>query len=265
MEFSEIIWSFYEKNKRSFPWRDTTAPYAILVSEIMLQQTQTHRVLPKYLGWLQTFPTVRALSTASLFDVLQAWSGLGYNRRAKFLLEAAKELANRSTFPTTYEELVALSGIGEYTANAVLAFAFNQPTVVLETNIRTAIIHHFFTDEEKISDKQIKEKLQQLIESEKDPRNWYYALMDYGSWLKSEGVDYFYKQKNYTKQKAFKGSERFVRGWILKQLTLTNTPLVIKSIRLVGYPATQVKKIIIDMVNEGLLVKTNNTVCIPNR
>jgi A/G-specific adenine glycosylase len=264
MEFSKAIWSFYEKNKRSFPWRDTTDPYAILVSEIMLQQTQTHRVLPKYVNWLQTFPTIQTLATATLFDVLQAWSGLGYNRRAKYLLEAAKVLAAKSDFPTTYKELVALPGIGEYTANAVLAFAFNQPTVVLETNIRTAIIHHFFVDDDKITDKQIKEKLQSLIESEKDPRNWYYALMDYGSWLKSEGIDYFHKQKNYSKQKAFKGSERFVRGWILKQLTLTNQPITLKSIRLVGYTKKQVTKITNDMVNEKLLRKVGNAICIPN-
>jgi A/G-specific adenine glycosylase len=125
------------------------------------------------------------------------------------------------------------------------------------------IIHHFFVDDDKVTDKQIKEKLHALINSEKDPRNWYYALMDYGSWLKSEGIDYFHKQKSYTKQKAFKGSERFVRGWILKQLTLTNQPITIKSIRLVGYTNKQVAKIINDMINEKLLKKVGNAVCIP--
>lgn len=252
--FSRMVWDFYAKNKRSFPWRETRNPYEILVSEIMLQQTQTHRVVPKYLGWLQQFPDIDALASAKLSEVLFAWNGLGYNRRAKFLWETAKLLLNmnKSEIPDNFKDLITLPGIGEYTANALLAFAYNKPTIVLETNIRTAIIHHFFAKQtEKVTDTQIKGVLAQVVDK-KNPREWYYALMDYGSWLKSEGIDYFHQIKGHTKQSKFKGSERYVRGYLVRE-TLKIKELEIKAIIIPGYEQETIKKVANDLIQEGLL------------
>lgn len=144
-EFKCIVWDHYRKHGRhNLPWRKTKNPYRILVSEIMLQQTQVERVTPYYKTFLKQFLTVRSLSRAPLSSVLRAWQGLGYNRRAKMLHEAAKEIAKRGSFPKKVTELERLPGIGPYTARAICAFAYNQNVVFVETNIRTALIHHFF-------------------------------------------------------------------------------------------------------------------------
>lgn len=247
------------RNLRSFPWRDTSDPYAILVSEVMLQQTQTFRVVPKYLNWLELFPTAEALAQAKLSEVLAAWSGLGYNRRGKYLWESAKVIVDKfnGQIPRDYDQLRTLPGVGEYTANAVLTFAYNLPTVVLETNIRTALLHHFFADtSERISDTQLKEILATIVDKN-DPRNWYYALMDYGAWLKSEGHDYFHKQKQHVKQKPFKGSERFVRGYLLRK-SLEIRALEVRKVVIPGYTTEQIVKVAKDLSNEGL-VKLSKT------
>src|SRR3989344_7710205 len=123
------------------PWRKTKDPYKILVSEVMLQQTQVDRVIPFYNRFVKKYPTARALARAKLRDVLKEWNGLGYNRRAKFLHEAAKQLG-KSDFPKTAEEIENLPGVGHYTARAVAAFAFNKPEVFIETNIRTVFFYH---------------------------------------------------------------------------------------------------------------------------
>lgn len=258
-DFITLIWDFHQKNRRSFPWRETHNLYEILVSEIMLQQTQTHRVLPKYQNWLQQFPNPTVLANAPLSEVLLAWSGLGYNRRAKFLQQAAKQLVILDSQSSLNEkELRKLPGVGEYTANAILAFAYNQPTIVVETNIRTVIIHHFFADNAQVSDKEIKQILSRLAiqlsptSAEKGPREWYYALMDYGNFLKSEGHDYFHKQKGYTKQKPFKGSERYVRGFLLREV-LTKGSIKLKNINLVGYSSEIINKVASDLTQEGLI------------
>lgn len=251
-EFIPFIWEFYKKNKRTFPWRETTDPYAILVSEIMLQQTQTARVIPKYQNWLREFPTVEALATAPLSLVLTLWSGLGYNRRGKFLWESAKLIKGRS-FPTTYAELRELPGIGEYTANAVLAFAFNQPAIVIETNIRTVIMHHFFETQGQVTDTEIREVLARVLPQE-NVRDWYYALMDYGNALKLSGVNNVARRKGYTKQKPFKGSERFVRGYLLRE-TLRLGSLKLQDIHLPGYSATIITKVAEDLAREGMVSK----------
>lgn len=280
-EFISFIWEFYEKNRRTFPWRETSDLYEILVSELMLQQTQTHRVLPKYQNWLLQFPTAKVLAEAPLSDVLLAWSGLGYNRRAKFLQQTAKQLViinfqlsiasdkrlpvhnsqfsipNDKELPLDEKELRKLPGVGEYTANAVLAFAFNEPTIVVETNIRTVIIHHFFKDNSSVTDNDIKQVIARLVPQEvasskhKGPKDWYYALMDYGNFLKGEGFDYFHKQKGYTKQKPFKGSERFVRGFLLREV-LTKESIKIKTVLLAGYSSETIAKVAKDLISEGL-------------
>lgn len=253
--FKKLVWDFFAHNKRSFPWRETHNPYEILVSEFMLQQTQTARVIPKYLNWLQLFPTAATLAQAPLSTVLTEWSGLGYNRRAKFLHSAAKVIAIdlKNVFPSTYAELIQLPGVGHYTANAVLAFAYNQPVPVVETNIRTVFLHHFFSNSQKITEKEFESLATKTVDND-NPREWYYALMDYGNWLKTEGIHHFDRQKKYRKQAPFKGSDRFVRGYLLREVLKYNS-LKLSDVIIPGYSAATVKKIAEILHQEGLLIK----------
>lgn len=202
------------------PWRDNPTPYNVLVSEIMLQQTQVPRVMPKFAEFMARFPDIQTLAAAPLADVLAHWSGLGYNRRAKFLHEAAKAVVRNhgGTLPGNYDDLVALPGIGPNTAGAILAYAFEQPVVFIETNIRTVIIYHFFADiDDKITDAQIKDIMQQTVPHE-TPREWYWALMDYGTHIKATVGGQLQRVHGYKKQSKFHGSRRQVRGQVLKML-----------------------------------------------
>jgi A/G-specific adenine glycosylase len=185
----------------------------------MLQQTQVERVIPYFEEWLRLFPNTRSLAKAPLSNVLRAWQGLGYNRRAKNLQLAAKAIVteHKGVFPKSVEALEALPGIGPYTARAVAAFAFNQDVVFIETNIRTVVTHHFFPGTTKVDDKQILEILTQTLPKGR-AREWYSALMDYGSYLKRSGVRINARAKNYTKQAKFAGSAREARGAVLKAL-----------------------------------------------
>lgn len=185
-----------------------------------MQQTQVERVVPYFTAWMKQFPTVKALAAAPLADVLRAWQGLGYNRRAKMLHEAAKAIVReyKGKFPRTAEQLVVLPGIGPYTARAVLAFSENQDVVFIETNLRTVITHHFFTNTtEPVADKEILTILEKVFPKGR-AREWYSALMDYGSHLKRAGVRINAKSASYAKQKTFEGSGRQARGAILKAL-----------------------------------------------
>jgi A/G-specific adenine glycosylase len=227
-DFQRTMLDYYQTNGRKFPWRQTKDPYAVLVSEIMLQQTQTDRVLPKYEAWLKRFPTVHSLAAASLSDVLALWSGLGYNRRARFLHEAAKAIAHKGAFPQSPEELRMLPGIGPYTASAVAAFAFNRPEVFIETNIRSVFIFFFFNDAGRtasdmppvtpVHDREILPLIARTLDRA-NPRAWYYALMDYGAELKKKVKNPSRNSAHYTKQSAFKGSRREARGAIIRSLS----------------------------------------------
>ncbi len=219
--FRKVVWAHYKKYGRyDLPWRKNNDPYRVLVSEIMLQQTQVERVIPFYKDFLKKFPTVRVLAAAPLSDVLQSWQGLGYNRRAKMLHQAAKEsvMNHGGKFPKSVEGLEAFPGIGPYTARAVAAFAYNQDVIVIETNIRTAVIHHFFSNKKKVSDKEIEKILRQALPEGKS-REWYSALMDYGAHLKRTGVSHNVRSRHYVKQSKFAGSLREVRGAILRFLS----------------------------------------------
>ncbi len=214
------IWRYYEHYARhTLPWRHTKNPYRILVSEVMLQQTQVDRVVPYYRAFLKEFPTVRALAQAPLGDVLRAWQGLGYNRRAKFLHDTARAIVDRhrGRFPRAYDTLVSLPGVGTYTAKAVRTFAFNEPEVLIETNIRSVLIHHYYRDKAQVSDTELLHDIAILVRGQ-DPRTFYWALMDYGSYLKKKYPNPSRKSAQYTKQKSFKGSVRFVRGSVLRLL-----------------------------------------------
>ncbi len=183
----------------------------------MLQQTQVTRVIPKYKEFLKLFPTVQKLTTAPLGDVLKAWQGLGYNRRAKFLWQAAEYVVqeHKGKWPKTFSELRTLPGIGEYTAGAVMNFAYNSPVPLIETNIRTVYIHHFFHDTEGVTDKELLPLIERTLDR-MNPREWNWALMDYGSYLKETVGNLNKKSKTYQKQSDFKTSNRYVRGKILR-------------------------------------------------
>jgi len=224
-KFVETVWAHYRKEGRhDLPWRNTKNAYRILVSEIMLQQTQVERVIPKYKSFLKKFPSLASLASAPLGDVLREWQGLGYNRRAKMLHECAKIIVkdHRGVLPKTHSALMKLPGVGHYTAGAVLAFAHNEAVPIIETNIRTVSIHHFFHDEIDIPDKEILRLTVVFlggIKQKKNPREWYYALMDYGAYLKKTKGNQNLKSKHYTKQSAFKGSDRQIRGAIIRVLS----------------------------------------------
>ena len=211
---------WYQKNKRDLPWRRTKDPYKIWVSEMMLQQTQVERVIPKYRAFLKKFKTVQKLSKASLGDVLLLWQGLGYNRRGKMLHQCAQIVVKdyKGVFPQLECELQKLPGIGTYTSSAMVAFAFNAPTSLIETNVRTVYLHHFFSEVEEVTDAEILEIITRTRD-EKKSREWYYALMDYGSHLKKEYRNLNTKSAHYTKQSSFKGSDRQIRGAVIRSLS----------------------------------------------
>jgi A/G-specific adenine glycosylase len=262
----EKIWDYFREHGRyDLPWRlpegnGTFDPYKILVSEIMLQQTQVPRVIPKYTAFVAQFPTSSSLAAASLGTVLRAWQGLGYNRRAKFLWQAAQMIEQEyaGVLPHDQAALEHLPGVGRNTAGAIRAYAFNEPAVFIETNIRTVYIHHFFTDQSNVTDAIIIEELEkdlrnmgkrsdwsrfwrdsELLRKGADGkpkpegpqayawcdasvshyRAWYWALMDYGSYLKSTAGNAAKASKSYTKQSRFQGSMRQLRGRVLKLLT----------------------------------------------
>jgi A/G-specific adenine glycosylase len=217
--FRRAVWAHYKQaGRHDLPWRKTADPYRILVSEVMLQQTQVHRVLPKYKAFIKAFPTVRALAKAPLSAVLAAWSGLGYNRRAKYLHNAAKTVVaeHRGNMKAALQG--RLPGVGPYTRAAVRAFAFNEPHTMIETNIRAAYIHHFFPKKKRVSDRELLALLEKGADGQ-DPREWHWALMDYGAHLKKLHPNPTRKSAHYHVQTKFKGSLREIRGEIIRLLT----------------------------------------------
>ena len=225
-QFLATLWQYYDLHGRhELPWRmaevdGTYDPYKILVSELMLQQTQVARVVPKFAAFLEQFPNTKQLAAASLSEVLTAWSGLGYNRRAKFLHQAAQRIEDEclGIFPTDYTELIKLPGVGANTAGAIMAYAFNQPIVYIETNIRTVYIHHYFSDGQAIHDDQLRPVIERTLDTD-NPRAFYWALMDYGSWLKQQIGNLNKLSVHYTKQSPFAGSLREIRGKVIRLLT----------------------------------------------
>ena len=225
LAFVAIVKTYYKKHGRhELAWRKTTDPYRILVSEVMLQQTQVERVVPKYQAFLKVFPTIQILAKAPLGEVLVIWQGLGYNRRAKMLHLCAQQIVttHKDRFPKSEQELIALPGIGSYTARAILAFAYNQALPLIETNVRSVYIHHFFKNTEDVSDTDLVRYIVRTLDME-NPREWYYALMDYGSYLKKVHGNPNTKSANYSKQSAFQGSDRQIRGAIIRLLTTQHT------------------------------------------
>lgn len=229
---------YYEHGRHDMLWRrpdasDNFDPYKIMVSELMLQQTQVDRVTPKYKEFIHDYPTVKELAKVELGDILKLWSGLGYNRRAKYIWQTARKVVEDydGEFPETLQELITLPGIGPNTAGAIMAYAYDQPIVFIETNIRTVIIHYFFNDKTGVADADIRQILEQLVPGHPkhdktrllgavlSPREFYWAMMDYGSYLKKTVGNLSRASKHYVRQSAFHGSKRQLRGKVVKLLT----------------------------------------------
>lgn len=264
-QFIKIVYDYYQTNGRhSLPWRKTTDPYRILVSEIMLQQTQVDRVLPKYQAFLKTFPTVHKLAVAPLGSVLKAWQGLGYNRRAKYLHQCVQTLVTErgGKFPLTYDELKQLPGIGPYTAGAVMAFAYNQPVPIIETNIRTVFLHHFFNNETDVREAAIVQLVAETLDT-KQPRRWYAALMDYGAYLKKEHGNPNSRSQSYAKQSTFAGSDRQIRGAILR--SVSDTALTRRSLhtQLSAFDPLRIDAQLERLLAEGMVVKVGQRFLLP--
>lgn len=262
-KFQKLVFEHYRKEGRhGLPWRKTRNVYRVLVSEVMLQQTQVERVLSFYKKFLKQFPTAKRLAAAPLSDVLKAWQGLGYNRRAKMLHAAAKQMRSRKVFSVA--ELEALPGVGAYTARAVAAFAYNKDVVFIETNIRTAIIHHFFpktrnnTIHDIVSDSQIKEVLTKVLPKGK-ARKWYSALMDYGAYLKRSGASHNARSAAYAKQSKFSGSLREARGTLLRELSRASAPRT-RLVHILGAGReTQVAEALKALLTEGFIERKGST------
>lgn len=254
--FKNTIWDYYKKNGRhDLPWRKTKDPYKILVSEVMLQQTQVSRVIEKYKSFLKKFPTVEILAKSPLKDVLLEWQGLGYNRRAKYLKLCAEKIFTEYSgkFPKNLKELVALPGIGSATAGDILAFAYNIPVPVIETNIRSVFIHFFHASSaDSVSDKDLLPLIEQTLDM-KNPREWYWALFDYGAHLKQTRNPNT-RSKHYVKQSPFKGSNREKRSQILK-LILTGAKSEKGVIKALGYAPKVIQENLKQMVKENLIKK----------
>jgi A/G-specific adenine glycosylase len=225
-----------------------------MVSEIMLQQTQVDRVIPMFEAFIKRFPTAESLAAAPVADVIRLWQGLGYNRRGLNLQKAAQIIDREynGQLPSELEELLKLPGIGHYTAPAIQAFAFNLPSIVIETNIRAVFIHHFFPETEKVSDDELVPLIEQTLDR-KNPRRWYSALMDYGSHLKSQIANPTRRSQTHTKQSRFEGSARQVRGQILKLLSNTNALSARDLQRALSKFPVPAKPIINQMVKEGFI------------
>jgi A/G-specific adenine glycosylase len=229
------------------------------VSEIMLQQTQVERVKIKFAEFLSAFPSISDLASAPLTDVLRIWQGLGYNRRAIALKRCAEEIVSRyeGQFPRDATELETLPGIGPYTARAVAAFAFGIAEPLIETNIRTIFIHFYFHGRDKVSDREIMPLVAATLDRH-NPREWYYALMDFGVMLKQRYPNPSRRSSHHVKQSRFEGSNRQLRSRLLRAVIATPG---ISSIELAsGLRADHgdVEKNLADLEREGFLSLTGS-------
>ena len=256
-DFQELVKQKSHKLYRDMPWRQDTRPFYVLVSELMLQQTQVDRVIPKFNAFIERFPDEKTLASASLGDVLRLWNGLGYNRRAKFLHEAAKKIVteHEGIFPEVYEDILALPGVGQSTAGAIMAYAFNKPVVFIETNVRTVYFHHFFNDEAKISDVELAKLVKKTVDTT-NPREFYWAVMDYGTWLKKNHPSVITRSKHYKKQTPLEGSAREMRGQIIRLLATDAQDANILSEKFKKDP--RFEPALASLARDGLIEKSNN-------
>jgi A/G-specific adenine glycosylase len=250
-QFQNKILQYYKKNGRDLPWRNTTDAYNILISELMLQQTQVSRVIDYYTTWLKTWPTIQHLAQANFKDVLQAWMGLGYNTRGINLHKASKIIVQHynADVIAAMDEYKKIPGVGKYTSQAVKIFSTNADIVTVDTNIRRIFIHEFDLSQD-ISDSELWSIAQHCLPKGKS-RQWHNALMDYGAmYLTSKKTGISPK----TKQSTFEGSDRQIRAQILRDLL--NTPLTIHDLtQHYDHTTDRLLKILEKMKKQGIIKK----------
>jgi A/G-specific adenine glycosylase len=269
--FKREIWAHYRRAGRvGLPWRHTRDPYAIFVSEVMLQQTQVVRVEKYYKRFLKRFPDFRALTRAKKSDVLAAWQGLGYNRRAMFLKRAAEIVVVQygGQLPRDRAALESLPGIGKGTSGSLMVFAFNEPEIFIETNIRRVFIYFFFKKRKKVTDAELERYIKRSIDR-KNAREWYWALMDYGAAMSAAGEAMEIANPNrrsahYKKQSSFAGSDRELRGRIVRStLSAARNKIEIKELSAaLDIPSDRFNKIVAGLEKEGFIARKGNFICI---
>lgn len=258
--FRRKVYAHFTKEGRTLPWRGKVTPYRVFVSEIMLQQTQVPRVAEFFPGFMKRFPGWERLAEASLKDVLSAWQGLGYNRRARFLHEAAKQVTSRlkGKLPDDPALLATLPGVGKATAASIAAFGFNIPTVFIETNIRAVFIHHFFRERTGVTDAELLPLVEQTLDK-KDPRRWYSALMDYGTALKRLHKNPARRSAHHPRQSKFEGSARQARGALLKTLLASKKGMTASAlIQETGLEEKRAAAQLSTLMKDGLAKKRGN-------
>ncbi len=251
-DFRERVWDYYRDHGRDLPWRHDPTSYQVFLSEVMLQQTQVSRALERYPRWLARFGGFEELAAATVAEVVAEWQGMGYNRRALWLRAAAQTVVGDygGVLPRDPAELVKLPGIGPHTAGSIVAFAYNEPTVFIETNIRRVFIHEFFADGDEVSDAQLRPLVEAAVDHE-HPREWYYALMDYGAYLAKTVPNPNRRSKHYTVQSQFEGSLRQMRGEVLRQLMIG--PKTAEQMQITD---ERLPKVLQALVKEGFIAKT---------
>lgn len=255
--FRRKVLGYYRRHGRSLPWRKTTDPYRITVSEIMLQQTQVERVIPKYEAWIKRWPSWKKLAEASPRELLSAWSGLGYNRRGLFLGQLAKAVIREhdGVLPIDPKLLLTLPGIGPYTANAILIFAFNRPLVTIDTNIRKVLLHEFRLPG-AISKREL-EQLAMRVLPKRNSRDWHNALMDYGSTALPRQIAGI---PPVSKQSPFKGSLRQIRGEIIRQLTAKHAVTITHIARIMARTREEVRSAARALQKDGVVIISGDSV-----
>ncbi len=264
--FREMVLSHYSLHGRDLPWRKTTDPYHILVSEMMLQQTQVDRVVQKFLKFIERFPDFPTLAEAPLSEVLTCWQGLGYNRRAIALQGCSRRVMEEfgGNLPADVDTLATFPGIGRATASSICAFAYDLPVVFIETNIRRVFIHFFFPEEATVADMDILPLVQATLYPE-SPRLWYNALMDLGTRLKTTVPNPNRRSRQYTKQSAFEGSDRKIRGCILRLLLSNGRMTEKRVISLISEDPSRVNQLLRDLEDEGFLTRSGPCIAISTR
>jgi len=263
-EFQGLVWDYYHGHARVMPWREDPNPYWVIVSEVMLQQTQVSRVVEKFPKFVGRFSSFRELGQASPADVITMWQGLGYNRRALNLQKLAKMVVEEygGKLPADPAELIKLPGIGPGTAGSIAAFAFDAPVVFIETNIRRVFIHHFFEDREGVDDKELMPLIEGALDRE-HPREWYYALMDYGTYLAKTVPNPNRRSKHHTRQSKFEGSDRQIRGAILRVLVNQKLPFEALFEHTECSDRERFEKVLRGVVKDGLVEQHKNYYQLP--